>query len=200
MLLHAASWLHKRFSSSKVYFLSTPSTSTGSSIKSLPVPYVTGFAFARPHSDAYESISLDAVSRKDVNDASGLGDFLYAHPSLVGPRAPDYSRAFDIFSLGLVLLEIGLWTRLEALLPSGSRLRDIMTKAAKVGMDKELEALQGEIFARVSQLTIFVGDVFEEAVTWCLRGLFRQREGVESMDIGVEFYWRVVKKLEQCKV
>ena len=99
--LHASGWLHKEISSHNILFFVSNDTGT-TSVKD---PYIIGFGYARP--DTSSAISL----------VRSLGDReSYRHPDLRkedqdtgGQRASRFRRKYDIYNLGLVLLEIGIW-------------------------------------------------------------------------------------------
>ncbi|KAI9862498.1 MAG: hypothetical protein M1813_004349 [Trichoglossum hirsutum] len=92
---HSLDWLHKTFCSENVLFFH------GS--KNLGYPYVTGFDSSRPD-------HLDEMTVASNND---IGQDLYRHPDSLGVWRQSYRKSFDIYSLGLVLLEIGLWKSLK---------------------------------------------------------------------------------------
>ena len=101
--LHNSEWLHKSFHSDNVIFFKQ-----NDKVVQFEAPYVCGFEFSRP--DQVSAISFDVQS--------SLMD-IYRHPSLRGPfqpgkERPRYQRAYDVYSLGLVLLEIGLWQSVRA--------------------------------------------------------------------------------------
>ncbi|KAI9711927.1 MAG: hypothetical protein M1828_001769 [Chrysothrix sp. TS-e1954] len=99
---HALDWLHKTLCPENVIFFArdgAPDTS-----QEIGDPYLAGFDSSRPD-------HLDEMSRAPTNMPS---DDWYRHPDSLGPERSTYCKAFDIYSLGLILLEIGLWKRLES--------------------------------------------------------------------------------------
>jgi serine/threonine protein kinase len=99
--LHSSRWLHKEIHSFNIVFL----YSNDSPTVSIQEPYMTGFSYAR--SDAEEVVSPVV---------SFIGKDIYMHPDLrggeqdnEGQQVPRFKRTYDIYSLGLVLLEIRLW-------------------------------------------------------------------------------------------
>ena len=98
LYLHAVNWLHKGLRSDSVLFVSNTDRT------SLPEPYLTGFEYARPDKDGETSTS------GEVDDWSEL----YVHPNYQGSSAKGtYRKTFDIYSLGIILLEISYWKRVE---------------------------------------------------------------------------------------
>ena len=65
--------------------------------------YLAGFDSSRP----------DHVEEMSIASRNLAGEDLYRHPASLGPHRRQYRKAFDIYSLGLLLLEIGLWKGLE---------------------------------------------------------------------------------------
>ena len=100
LYLHAVNWLHKGLRSDSVLFfppINTPATT-------LTQPYLTGFEYARPDKDG------ETTTGGEVDDWWEL----YVHPSYQGSSAKGtYRKTFDIYSLGIILLEISYWKRIE---------------------------------------------------------------------------------------
>lgn len=97
LYLHAVNWLHKGLRSDSVMF--SPDDS------SLDTPYITGFEYARPDRDGETT-----TGGVEVNDYV----MLYVHPSYQGSDARGtYRKTFDIYSLGIILLEIAYWKCIE---------------------------------------------------------------------------------------
>ncbi|KAF8459882.1 hypothetical protein BDZ91DRAFT_740984 [Kalaharituber pfeilii] len=85
-------------------------TSSGSAQKlatkhgiALESPYLVGFEYAR----------FDATSEVSEQPSSNPEHDIYRHPLAIGDYCESFSRVFDIYSLGLVLVEIALWRPLR---------------------------------------------------------------------------------------
>ena len=125
--LHVVGWLHKSFRSDNVLFFETSDVAEGR----LAQPYVCGFDFSRQDSPTELTENVPTVLASQSYDVE---QSLYKHPDLdrrqpVVPLPDDtddeiaakrvaalelarefrYRKAYDIYSLGIVLLEIGLW-------------------------------------------------------------------------------------------
>lgn len=127
MELHKAHWLHKGFSSACVLL-----DADASSVR-VHTAVIGGFQYARPGGN--EQISLP-VNR------GGLGDRMwYLHPEIRdnikdssrNPRAYiKYMARHDVYSLGVVLVEIGLWKSIEQVAdPNSERFADSLRSRAK---------------------------------------------------------------------
>lgn len=102
--LHSLDWLHKSLCSSNVLFFPSAAaaaaqraTSSDAMAPVLDAPRLTGFDASRPDLDT----ALSVVPRNP-----SIAD-LHRHPDSL--RGLPYSKAYDVYSLGLLLLEIGLW-------------------------------------------------------------------------------------------
>ncbi len=94
---HSLDWLHKTFCASNILFFDSSETSR------LHDPYVTGFESSRP----------DYLNEMTVASKNDSKQDLYRHPDSLGIWRQTYRKAFDVYSLGLVLLEIGLWKSIQ---------------------------------------------------------------------------------------
>lgn len=98
--IHSVHWLHKDIRPENFIFF----RDKGREDYCLTQPWLSGFSYSRPFG-AYISTTLQ---RRDLTD-------LYLAPAykqFAGSRTR-YQKRYDIYSLGLVLFEIGLWDTLE---------------------------------------------------------------------------------------
>ncbi|KAI8684292.1 Protein kinase domain-containing protein [Fusarium keratoplasticum] len=128
--LHSLDWLHKSLCSANIlFFPSAFSTSAHSPtaaaalVPDIQRPYLTGFDASRPDFD-------QALSVAPRNPSIAT---LHRHPASL--RGFPHCKPMDIYSLGLVLLEIGLWKILQAYHRphySADRWRDKVVRAVLV--------------------------------------------------------------------
>ena len=150
LYLHAVNWLHKGLRSDGVMFFRDFDTSR------ITKPYITGFEYARPDKDS--ETTTTAVEFADYL-------MLYVHPNYQGYEAKGtYRKTFDIYSLGIILLEIAYWKRIEDIL-------EIDTHNAKPA---QLKAVRERLLQPGSGYLAFVkenlGDRYYTAIRSCIEG------------------------------
>lgn len=98
LYLHAVNWLHKAIRSDNILLFSNTDS------PEFRKPYLSGFNYARP----------DRPDETTTGDELDSWAELYLHPDYQGPGTkPTYRKIFDIYSFGLVLLEIARWVKIE---------------------------------------------------------------------------------------
>ncbi|KAN0074896.1 hypothetical protein V8E54_007507 [Elaphomyces granulatus] len=162
-ILHTAEWLHKSIRSHNVLF---PSSNHGIAWTR---PYLVGFEYSRPD-------HKDASSEKPADSARFN---LYRHPSCQGTPLDRYRREFDIYSFGVLLVEIGTWT-------SAWKLWDERCAATKFRED--LIRLTREKMAH------YMGVEYRDAALKCLTDELSNR----SESILKAFFVEVVEVLRRC--
>ncbi|KAI0376134.1 hypothetical protein F5Y04DRAFT_293172 [Hypomontagnella monticulosa] len=99
---HSIGWLHKGLKSDNILFFGQ-----NISEKSLGVPYMSGFDLSRPaeNVDMTEPITIDPWSD------------IYRHPhAQFGEAKATYRKSYDIYSFGVILIEIAMWQPIEVIL------------------------------------------------------------------------------------
>lgn len=92
-ILHTAEWLHKSIRSHKILF----TTQAGKIIWSRP--YLAGFEYSRP----------DKPGETSEKPEESVHFILYRHLQSQGSPNVTYRKGFDMYGLGVLLLEVGLW-------------------------------------------------------------------------------------------
>ncbi|KAF1817348.1 hypothetical protein P152DRAFT_510600 [Eremomyces bilateralis CBS 781.70] len=99
---HSLDWLHKSYCCHNIIFFGSPT----SGHHDLSAPYVLGLDSSRQH-DFTEMIydPMHGTGNEEV--------LMYRHPESMGVWKKSFHKGFDIYALGLLLLEIGMWKTLE---------------------------------------------------------------------------------------
>jgi len=215
LYLHSVNWLHKGLRSHNIVFF--PITTNGEGGKSSRIdyskPYLSGFDFARParadelvrHSFLYtctlpgeRALTLDFQTEVpgDVPEYN-----MYRHPSTqgigFGPRE-SFRKSFDIYSLGVVLVELAHWSTIDKILN---------IQVGKVRMAAKIKYILLED-QRVADLGANMGEIYENATRKCISGgkdLGLEEADDETSDVvaaklGMTFYEDVVKRLGDVRV
>lgn len=181
--LHTVGWLHKALRSDNILFFQEPNADVD-----YGKPYVSGFDNARPSSQ--DQMSQVAGAKEGLE--------YYQHPDTStefdGGRQP-FRTTFDVYSLGIILIEIAHWKPLrEILRGSGVRCCDVYA-----ALFRERRWLQDVGFA--------VGRAYEDVVWTCLQGWNSLgANGVEETStegarrLMINFERKVLEKLDNIQV
>lgn len=192
--LQCSQWLHRTLSSHQVVFFYDDKTAA-LRFDSL---FLIGLQYSRPDDQFVNDLPTAAPGASESRDRIFGSLKEYIHPQLWGVRSRRYRRSDDVYSLGVILLELALWV------------------PAKVVFDENESSLRSLEVMAEEDLAAEVGDVYQQAVTDCLGGLRGPREPSfadfyidydggykgEDPEYGLEsdFLWKVVRQLEQLKV
>jgi hypothetical protein len=138
---HLAGWVHQGISSRNIFFFSDCESIDYAR------PYLCGFEYSRPSAEKSYARSEDMA--RDVCQ----------HPDRQGAPNVQYQRVHDLYSFGVLLLEIGLWQ------PALKMFEDRIDITAE-DMKKEL------IRHCDTRLAYWMGTNYQSAASICLRGLF----------------------------
>ncbi|KAF7505425.1 hypothetical protein GJ744_000971 [Endocarpon pusillum] len=107
--LHTVGWVHESICSDSVIIFKDAESKVV-----YEKPYLVNFEFSRPAGSGTSYASAAVEDRR-----------LYQHPDRLIPSPPKYTKKHDLFSLGVVLLEIGLWKTTRMMCDAkGSRSAD----------------------------------------------------------------------------
>ncbi|RAH47764.1 uncharacterized protein BO95DRAFT_512912 [Aspergillus brunneoviolaceus CBS 621.78] len=143
---HQVGWVHQGISAMNVIFWSFK----GSEEIDYANPFLHGFDFARPDSDPSIGRSTDDIAFN-----------VYRHPTRQGAARKGHRKVHDLYSLGVVLLEIGLWQSAHDLVAS----RRPEAPAPYVLQKKLQEAC-------LTRLAHYAGTTYQQAVAACLASDF----------------------------
>lgn len=171
-------WFHKRFNSTRVTFMYAGNTNEAPKLPDLTKPYVGGFVVSRP---ALQERRME-LQVNPTNTELGI----YFHPSyLVASPAqvPRFRAAFDIYSFGVMLAEIGFWNTMHRIVPQHRRM-----------LPEEFR--KAVITECANDLACWMGNRYREVT---LR--YPQAEEIGAGGVGEDlndFYWDVVLELIKC--
>ncbi|KAL0934921.1 protein kinase [Colletotrichum truncatum] len=169
-LFHAAGWLHKGLHSDSILFLQEEDRTI-----SVTEPFITGFQYARQQNQA--SLSLGPLGNKKFVH--------YYHPD----AARGFSKRLDLYSLGVVLCEIGRWAVIPSKI-SDARLRKLVTR----------ENWRNYILgSRLKELGWRMGKQYQDAVRVLLEcDLPDDKSKVGHALFAQEFQKKVLQPLSRC--
>lgn len=208
VVLHTCGWLHKNIRSSNIFFFPArppANQSFDNHKKDIGRPYIMGYGLSRPddvpqlkkrvevkvqeysrrerdergedrkvpHLSRGHEVDVDTDSKPKIN--------IYQHPDKTANPARRFRHSYDIYSLGLVLLELGLWQNLETF--GNESWADGYAFRTYV-LNKLVPELWGQC-----------GSIYGEVVKDCLK---------MSSDIGLEdeegrrLAWSIAERLDMC--
>lgn len=161
--LFVSKWYHKNLNSKNILFFSRKETNSQekeltSTDQFISTPYLSGFDYARP--DSPEEMTI----KPNIDEFCDR----YRHPQCTNPESRDeirYSRLFDIYSLGVLLVELGRWETVDKM------QNDYIAQKTK-GQTRPPPSLQD--FQRylgtrgVESLGFRMGEIYMGAVKFCL--------------------------------
>ncbi|KAH7127141.1 hypothetical protein B0J11DRAFT_296108 [Dendryphion nanum] len=147
--LHTLGWVHKSLRSSNVVFFRSKPDWKLTSQERLFEPWLCGFEYSRP---------VDAETWK-LADRNLLRN-IYRHPRRWGKPTTKFEKEHDIYALGVMLLEIGLWEPAVSFERQG--FKDWADEPDKV-KERMLEHAS-------KRLGFFAGEAYQRVVLGCLEG------------------------------
>lgn len=190
--LYSSSWMHKSIRSDNILF-PYQNPDEGSSLDQLALPTICGFEYSRLETEA------QTIDRSKANSNPAVA--MYRHPDYQGEAAQGYKVQYDIYSLGLVLLEIGIWAPLTSLFDSKrgktSSSRSSLSIDVKHFHSPEAKILRERVRSTVDKdLPFRMGSSYAALTRWCIDYSEPSSETMdEPPNHALEFYNRVVEPL-----
>jgi serine/threonine protein kinase len=176
---HSDGWVHKKIRSHAVKFF----FSSDSDECDFHHPYLTDFEFSRP---------LDGVTHVAARAADVEHD-VYLHPERYGQKpSVNFRRVHDIYSLGVVLLEIGTWTTAKKIHDTIIKYNYDGNPPPKGVTAKEIK--ETFILEATERLPHRMGSSYQQAVLACLDWDWDQY--MTSREFTSEFQTRVIQKVD----
>ncbi|KAK0733141.1 hypothetical protein B0T26DRAFT_682967 [Lasiosphaeria miniovina] len=224
--LHQADWVHGNINSSNIYFFhSLQESQPGSSSRGLPTvrpktPYLFGFQFTRltdEYSDQWMWMQLPSIDnlhrhpdRQILQNNNGNNSSndrnRNSHPKK--PHAPHH----DIYSLGVVLLEIGLGRPADELVKLAPHMAgdDIQRVASQMTDELSATKMAKHVFTALAETALpgTMGDAYANIARICLGGDVQNLDtgssgdgdaaaGQEDVSLANAFRLRVVEPLDR---
>ncbi|CAG8962190.1 hypothetical protein HYFRA_00005241 [Hymenoscyphus fraxineus] len=171
MKWHLVDWVHQGIASYDIVFFYDPALGVD-----YGQPYLCGFEYARKHSTPSTSRIVEDF---ELN--------VYRHPDRQGVPNASHQKEHDIYSFGVLLLELGLW--------------DI---AGKLFSPKKRETISpsemGQRLAEVAnkKLGHYTGTAFQKATSTCLNGDFGvEQDDIINSQLGKNFKVKVLAEIEK---
>ena len=164
LTMHKAGWFHKSISSYNIIFFPDRFSCI---VEAITEPYFIGFGYSRLNDEtAFTQGPSEQLDYQHPEYLKGLSRFCHK---------------FEYYSVGLVLLELGLWS------PLGVMTRNVRGSPA--------EMLEFLLETEVPKLKTYMGVAYEEAVAACLKGDFG--DSSDPIQVLEAFEQQVLLKVER---
>lgn len=164
--MHSSSFIHGGFTSDSIVFIA------GGDNKSNPAQKIS--------TPVIGSFDVFYGSPAEMAGAGGSPNNIYQHPDNRGSEdSPAARLRYDVYSLGLALLEIGLWTPLSDLHKSKYQLKDFKLRLEKIW---------------IPRLSVKCGSLYMAAVQSCFN--FSDSTGNTTLASG--HYDALISRLRRC--
>ena len=181
--IHAKGVSHRNINSSNVVFvdgdLSTDSNA---------MPWKEG-AIRHPLLTSFDTCAEDTRAPYQESFISSI----YRHPMAESGRRTAYRPAYDIYSLGLILLEVGLWMPIHQLWKTKYTHQIFKARLQNV-YSKKLAGKCGNRYMRVVEYCLGAADVRRPNQSTTNQ----QSNERQQPKLRTDFYWNALKPLERC--
>ncbi|KAJ9664394.1 hypothetical protein H2198_000323 [Neophaeococcomyces mojaviensis] len=206
-LFHTANWLHKNICSDNIIFFSSDPASP----KALESPYIVGFEYSRLDAEDQPSERYEKDPELDI----------YRHPEYMNIPQPRFRKNFDIYSFGLVLVEIAKWRPLKYVykrIAWDKHVKD--TKNKKQYSKQEAQGIQDSLFEKcdkdkldymrtqllddrsdgegAADIAFKAGSAMNDVVSFCLGHELDTLEDAETLQAA--YFEKIIKRLDSCHV
>ena len=156
--IHNLGWLHKNIRPKNILFWPKPYSKDKVDISK---PYIVGFDISRPNQPG-------EFSEKPL--FSGGDDDLHRHPLYNDAKPHSFQPSFDMYSLGVVLYEIGVWRRASVVASQAAPRKSRRPFAHSNSNSEYITTLVKD--GSVDSLKRFTGRKYRDAVIACLKREF----------------------------
>ena len=179
MRLHEMNVTHRNVNSNNVLFFIEPKQpNRNERVWKGPIirkPYLTGL---------HQLATSIGTFERDSSSSS-----IYYHPSLAGPTPSAYELVHDYYSLGLILLEIGLWMPIGKFWKSKYTIDDFKSRLQDIYLRK-LSGKCGETYMRAVLFCLTAAETIDSSAD--------SEHGLEQERQAARFQHHVIRPLERC--
>lgn len=181
--IHAKGISHRNINSSNVVFVDEDRPTDANSM-----PWKEG-AIRHPLLTSFDTCAEDTR----VPHQESFISKIYRHPMAESGKRTAYKPAYDIYSLGLILLEVGLWMPIHQLWKT-KYSHQIFKARLQTVYSKKLAGKCGNRYMRVVEYCLSAADTRRaNQSTTNQQSSERQQPKLQT-----DFYWNALKPLERC--
>jgi len=183
LYFHTKGVTHRNINSNNVLFFPGEQTVTSPEVKSWKEGVIR-----KPFVASFDQCAEDVPNGQEEPFISSI----YRHPRTIRGLRTSFRPAYDLYSLGLILLEIGLWMPLSKLWKTRYTRADFKIRLQTVYVRK-LAAKCGAMYMQLVDDCLRAGDEHRPPRRVALSDAHHQ-----STRLQTDLYWDVVKPLERC--
>lgn len=183
--LHAKGLTHRNINSSNVIFFTEDGPLDSHDDKTWKLGVIR-----HPFMTSFDQCNEDAPNQHEEPFISSI----YRHPRVERGQRSSYKSAHDYYSLGLILLEIGLWMPIHKLWKPKYARSDFKSRMQSVYI-KKLAAKCGSTYMRVVDYCLRSADGEVQSQDHVQHRLHKVQE---STKLQTSYYWKAVRPLERC--
>ena len=181
--IHAKGISHRNINSSNIVFMDDDHPTDPDAM-----PWKEG-AIRHPLLTSFDTCAEDARAPHQESFISSI----YRHPMAKSGKRIAYKPAYDIYSLGLILLEVGLWMPIHTLWKTKYSEQGFKTRLQTL-YSKKLAGKCGNRYMRVVEYCLSAADVRRPNPS----ATNQQSSQRQQPKLQTDFYWNVLKPLERC--
>lgn len=182
--IHAKGISHRNINSSNVVFVEG-----GLPTDVNAMPWKEG-AIRHPLLTSFDTCAEDTCTPHQESFISSI----YRHPMAESGRRAAYKAAYDIYSLGLILLEVGLWMPIHQLWKTKYSHETFKARLQTV-YSKKLAGKCGNRYMRVVEYCLSAADAMHPSQFTTNQQSSSERH---QPKLQTDFYWNALKPLERC--
>lgn len=181
--VHAKGVTHRNINSSNIVFAEEILSSDPNSM-----PWKEG-VIRHPLLTSFDTCAEDAHTPHQESFISSI----YRHPRVHSGQRNLYKPAYDIYSLGIIFLEVGLWMPIHQLWKTRYTRQDFQIRLQTV-YSKRLAGKCGKTYMRVVDYCLGASESVSPRTSIANQPV----GGNQQPKLQTDFYWNALKPLERC--